>query len=82
MVGAAAEQRARVAEVSRLAAAHAVRKADDLTEARRRTAALQAHLATLAESARAALDASGAASDAGLRVRTPITGSRAASFLE
>ena len=68
MAGVAAEQRVRLAEVSRLAAAHAARKADDLAEARRQTAALQAQLTTLAGSADSALDATAAASGAGLQV--------------
>ncbi len=71
MAGAAAEQHARLAEVSRLAAAHAARKAEDLTETRRRTAALQSQLTAFAEAAGSALDAAAAASGAGLQVRAP-----------
>ena len=74
MTKVAAEQRARLAEVSRLAAAHAARKADDLTEARRRNAALRAQLTAFAEAAGSALDATAAASGAGLQVRAPRPG--------
>lgn len=69
VAGAVAEQQARLAEVSRLVAAHAVRKANDLAETRRHTAALQTQLTALAECAREATDATAAVSEAGLQVR-------------
>ena len=69
MAGAAAEQQARLAEVSRLVNAHAARKAADVVEARQRTAALQAQLTDLAKCAGTAMVATAAASEAGLHVR-------------
>ncbi len=69
MAGAVAEQQVRLAEVSRLVAAHVVRKANDLAETRQHTAALQTQLTALAQCASEATGTTAAASEAGLQVR-------------